>query len=139
MGDLQLWAEIATLAELHCIPESLATYNATGESASRSKDFQKTLRFDISGSEVRLYLCRKYNLPARIRAKYESTWCDGSLRLAFHSGNAELSDEVRRRKKRFTGKEWLLYYGGKNRAIYHLCRLAALFRPSSKKGDIPWL
>ena len=139
MGDLQLWAEIATMAELHCIPESLATYNATGESASRSKDIKKTLRFDISGSEVRLYLCRKYDLSAGIRDKYESTWCNGLLRLAFHSGNAELSDEVRRRKKRFTWKEWLLYYGGKNRAIYHIWRVAAWFRALSKKGDIPWL
>lgn len=126
MGDLQTWAEIATMAELHYIPESLATYNITEESATISKkDIKKTLRFAISGAEVHLYLCNKYDLSPSIRNKYEAVWCDCSLRLAFHSRNSELADEVRSKKKTFTWKEWAFYCGAKHLAIYHVCRVAA--------------
>ena len=138
MGDTQLWAEVATMAHLHYIPESLATHNITDESATRSKDIKKVLRFRVSGAELGFYLCHKYNLPASIRNTCEASWCDASLRLAFHSRNAELADEVRQRKKSFTWKEWLRYYGAKHLAVYHFCRAAALFPGLLTKGNNQW-
>ncbi len=138
MGDTQLWAEIATKADLHYIPESLAAHNLTDESATRSKDIKKVLQFEISGAELRLYLCNKYKLPSNIRDMHEASWCDSSLRLAFHSRNSELADEVRRKKKTFTCKEWLQYYGAKHLAIYHGCRAAALFLALFRKEHNQW-
>jgi glycosyltransferase involved in cell wall biosynthesis len=139
MGDTQLWAEIATMADLHYIPESLATHNITDESATRSKDIKKVLRFGISRAELGIYLCNKYNLPSSIRNYFEADWCDSSLILAFHSRNSELADEVRRKKKTFTWKEWLRYYGAKHLAIYHICRVAALFLALFRKEHKQWL
>jgi hypothetical protein len=139
MSDTQLWVELATMAHLHYIPESLATHNITDESATRSKDIKKSLRFAISGAELMLYLCNKYNLPSSIRNKHEASWCNYSLRLAFHSKNAEMADEVRRKKKTFTWKQWLQYYGVKNVAFHHVFRLAALFRSLFRKNHDPWL
>ncbi len=139
MGDTQLWAEIATMADLHYIPESLATHNITDESATRSKDIKKILRFGISRAELGIYLCNKYDLPSSIRNTFEANWCDVSLRLAFHSRNAELADEVRQKKKTFTWKEWLRYYGAKHVAVYHIFRVAAFSPKLFKKENREWL
>ncbi|MEW6115771.1 MAG: glycosyltransferase [Nitrospirota bacterium] len=127
MGDTQLFAELALISDVSYYPESLATYRIHGESATRSKDPKKEARFWSSACEMRLYLCDKHNLSEHIRRKAEWDWCNSSLRLAFHSGNAELADEVRRRKKTFTGKEWLQYYGAKNPVLGYPLRLAASF------------
>jgi glycosyltransferase involved in cell wall biosynthesis len=138
MGDTQLWAEISTMADLHYIPESLATHNLLEESVTRSKDVKKVLKFHISGAELRLYLCDKYDLPSGIRDLHEANWYDSSLRLAFHSRNAELADEVRQKKKTFTWKEWLRYCGAKHLMIYHICRGAALLPKLFRKRHNQW-
>jgi glycosyltransferase involved in cell wall biosynthesis len=135
-GDTQLWAEIAHMSHIHYIPESLATYNLTDESATRSKDIKKLLRFSISQAELYLYLCNKYNLPPSIRSKIEESWCNHSLRLAFHTRNAELADEVRKKKKTFTWKEWLRYYGAKYLTFYYLYRSAAFFLNLFRKKQV---
>lgn len=139
MGDTQLWAEIATKAHTHYIPESLATYNVTDESASRSKNVKKSLLFSISCSELFLYLCNKYNLPPSSRNIHEAAWCDYSLRLAFHTRNKKLAAEVRNKKKTFTLEEWLRYYGAGNIIVHYLYHAAALFRNVFREKTNYWL
>lgn len=134
MGDAQHWAEMAALARVHYIAESLATHNITKESATRSKETKKVLRFSISNAEVFLYLCDKYKFPPKIRAAYQAAWCGSSLQLAFHSRNAELADEVRRTKETFTWKDWLRYYGARNVAIFYICRIGSLLFGLLKKN-----
>jgi glycosyltransferase involved in cell wall biosynthesis len=139
MRDTQIWAEISTIAHLHYIPESLATHNITVESATRSRDIKKRLRFAISGAKLMLYLANKYNAPISVRKKHEESWCDYSLQLAIHSRNAELADEVRRQKKTFTWKQWCRYYGAKNLAIHHIFWLTDFFRNLFRKENNEWL
>jgi glycosyltransferase involved in cell wall biosynthesis len=138
MGDTQLWAEISTKAHLHYIPESLATHNITDESASRSRDIRKMLRFSVSQAELMLYLCDKYGVPSGTKNIFEESWCASTLRLAFHTRSAEFADEVRRKKKTFTCKEWLQYYGAKNPALYYPFRFAGLFRNLFRKSHNQW-
>jgi len=138
MGDTQLWAEIGSRAHMHYIPESLATHTITDESATRSKDIKKRLRFAISSAELLLYLCNKYNLPLSIRKKPEAKWCNNSLQLAFYTRSAEIADEVRRRKKTFTWREWFWYYGARNVAFHCVYRVAALFRNLFRKEHNQW-
>jgi glycosyltransferase involved in cell wall biosynthesis len=138
-GDTQLWAEIANVSHVHYIPESLATYNQTEESATRSKDITKVVRLQILDAELALYLCNKYNLPSSIRNDKEAIRYNGLLRLAFHTRSAELADEVRIMKKTFTCNEWLLYYGAKNLGFHYPLRLAALFRNLFRKAYNEWL
>jgi glycosyltransferase involved in cell wall biosynthesis len=138
MGDTQLWAEMATKSRLYYIPESLATYNLSEESTSTSKNVKKRLRFSISVAELMLYLCNKYDLPQRLKDRYELFFAESSLRLAFHLRSGELADEARRRKKVFKCKEWFLYYGAKNLFVYYLFRLASLFRNLIRKPHVQW-
>jgi glycosyltransferase involved in cell wall biosynthesis len=139
LGDVQHWAEIATVARLHYIPESLATYNITGESATRSKDIRKTLRFKISLAELFVYLCHKYGAPEDIRRKHEKAWRDSALRLAFHSRDSALADEVRRQALAFTLKEWLRYCGARNSMVHLIYRFGARVSALFRKEVDPWL
>ena len=139
MGDTQLWAEISTLSDFHYIPESLATHIITEESATRSSDIRKVLRFQISCAEAALYLCDKYKLSSTVRTYHEANWCEASLRLAYHAKNPELADQVLRKKKVFNRKEWLKYYGAKYRTIHAFHEAASLFLNLVRKGKDEWL
>ncbi len=138
MGDTQLWAEMTTKARLHFMPESFATHNITEESASRSRDVKKELRFSLSNAELFLYLCSKYNLPQSSRDKHERCSAECSLRLAFHTKNKELADEARRKNTLFSSREWLLYYGTKYLLIYYPLRLAFVVRNLIRKKNAQW-
>ena len=128
MGDTQLWAEVSTKTQLKYIDESLATHIISEESATRSKDQKKELRFTISGVEMALYLCKKYNAPSSIIAWNEDKWCNKALQLAFLTRDERLADEVRTRKKKFSWKEWLRYVGAHNLAVHYGYRTADFFR-----------
>jgi glycosyltransferase involved in cell wall biosynthesis len=128
MGDTQLWAEMINAAPVYYIPESLATYRRHGESLSNNRDIEKRLQFQISNSEMMLYLCDKYNAPARVRKKHEDNKRIASLRLAFQTKDAELADEVRKGKHSFGLKEWLFYIGARNSVMNSALRVAALLR-----------
>jgi glycosyltransferase involved in cell wall biosynthesis len=139
MGDTQLWAEAANFAQLHYIPESLATHVITDESATRSRNIKKVLGFSVSNAELVLYLSNKYNLPADIRNKAKEGWFDSLLRLAFYERNVELADEIRRNKAKFTWKEWLRYRGAKDLAFYYVYRVGASFLNLFRKEHSQWL
>jgi glycosyltransferase involved in cell wall biosynthesis len=100
-GDTQLWAEISNMYRVHYIRESLATYNQTEESATRSKDITKPVRLQISDAELGLYLCNKYNLGFTTRNEMEGRRSSGLLRLAFYTRSAKLADQIRRKKKTY--------------------------------------
>ncbi len=138
MGDSQHWLEIAAITGVHYIPESLATHNITGESATRSKDIKKELRFGISSAELFLYLCDKYNLPKEFRDARAADWRDCSLRLALESRDPALADKVRLDAKSFTWKQWLRYYGAKHSTIYQIYRIAASLRGLFRREPDPW-
>jgi glycosyltransferase involved in cell wall biosynthesis len=138
MGDTQLWAEMATKAKLHFIPESLVTHNITEESATRSKDPAKVLHFALSGCELQLYLCDKYDLPEHVRRKYREYRADCLLRLAFHTRDAALAEEVRKSKPALTLKEWMRYGGAKNIAVHHLYRSLAAIPTMFRQRHPQW-
>lgn len=138
-GDTQLWAEISTRARLHYIPESLATHNILIESAISSKDIKKLLRLYIADAKLGLYICDKYSLPSSARDELERNWCHYSLELAFQSRSAELAREVRQRKKRFSRKDWLRYYGARNVAVHYAYRLATQVRGLFRKEYRQWM
>jgi len=139
MGDTQLWAEISHISRVHYIPESLATHIITEESATRSKDPKKALRFRNSQIELGFYLYTKYNLPERIRNTLESNWCDCSLRLAFYERNTNLANSVRRKKEAFTWPEWIRYYGSKYFILHYGIRAGTFFLNIFRKKYDYWL
>jgi glycosyltransferase involved in cell wall biosynthesis len=122
MGDTQLWAEVSCLKQINYLDESLVTHNLLVESASRSRDICRRLRFSVSGSEMLLYLCDKYDLPKQIRAVHERNWRADALRLAFHERDAKLAGEVRDRGGPLRFREWLKYLGARNAALHCLVK-----------------
>ena len=139
MGDTQLWADIISQSRVHYIPESLATYIITNESATRSNDVKKVALFNISNAEMMLTLCEKYGLSSTIRSKFLNHWCDSALRLAFHSRNKKLADKVHEIKKVFSFKEWCRFYGAQNRLAYHGFKIFASTINLFRKKNANWL
>ena len=139
MGDTQIWAEMSVISKVTYIPETLATYNKLDESASRSNNPIKGWRFMKSSQDLRLYLIDKYNLAEDIRNSIEAAWCNATLRLAFHSRNLTLADEVKMRKKIFTWKERLRYYGAKHAVWYYVYHSAAFIPNLFRKKREVWL
>lgn len=123
MGDTQAWAELASISKVTYIPECLGTYRVLDESASYSKDLRKLYKFAKSASEMKLYLAFKHKLSEDIRKKEELDWSNISLRLAFYEKNAKLASEIKEKRKTFTFKEWLRYFGAKY-SIFHYGYLA---------------
>jgi len=128
MVDRQLWAELATVEDTAYMPESLATYRQVEESASNSRDRRKQLRFQISGIELKLYLSGKYRLPQRIIEEKQAERREYLLQLAFLERSSNLAEEAMQGHRRVTLKQWLWYYGAKNRAIHLAYRVAANVR-----------
>jgi hypothetical protein len=137
LGDVQLWAELSLISDVSYIPESLATYRIQDESVTNNKDPRKRLLFWISISEMKMYLCDKHKLSEDIRRESESIWFDKSLRLAFHDRNHELAMQVKRKKRTFTLKEWLRYFGARHFAVHYACRAAILLLNFVKKQPDP--
>lgn len=136
MGDYQIWSEIAIISEVTYLPECFATYRVLDESASRSKNQIRSLRFWKSAAEMMLYLCDKHNLSESLRSKVELAWHDRALRLALYERNADLADEVRKIKKKFTAMDWFRYYGAKSLTVYSIYRATAFSRRLlSSKAD----
>jgi len=118
MGDIQMWTEISAIAETAYMPESLATYVVSDESATRSKNIINELRFQASLSELTMYLSDKYGMSEAVRQRRLEQWCDMSLRVALHEQNAALAEEIRRRKHTFTWKDRYRYFGARNALGY---------------------
>ena len=95
MYDWQLWAEMAEVAGVGYIPDSLATYNVSEHSVTRPNDLEKALRFEISGCEAGLYLCKKYGLPEEKRLGRQRALWSASLELARHTRNRALAEDIK--------------------------------------------
>lgn len=114
--DVQLWAEMAAVSKVGYIPESLATYNVSENSATRPKDVENALRFTISGCEVGLYLCKKYGMAEDKRVE-RALWTT-SLALACHTRNRTLAEDIRRKMSRLRPIDWFRYYAAKSSVVY---------------------
>ena len=111
MADIQVWAEISLVSEIHYIDESLATYQILEESATQSRLRLSGLHFSISDSEMYLYLCNKYKLSPDLRSRYENIWRRSTLQLAFFEKNRELAEAARKHYPDLSLKDWIWYLG----------------------------
>jgi glycosyltransferase involved in cell wall biosynthesis len=114
MYDWPLWAEMAEVSNVGYIPDSLATYNVSPNSVTRSTDSEKNLRFMISGCEAGLYLCKKYGLAEDKRLGRQQALWTASLELARHTRNRALAEDIRRKMSQMSCKNWVRYYATKS-------------------------
>lgn len=120
IGDTQLWAEIAYRSKTHYMDESLSTYNVLPESASKSSDAIKQLKFGKSVSDMCLYLVQKYNLPENEKAYHARNWVRSALPLSFYQQQKLPEDVLKDFYAYFGPKEKLFYYGTKNRVAHKI-------------------
>ncbi|MGO9022558.1 MAG: glycosyltransferase [Syntrophobacteraceae bacterium] len=93
MGDLPLWIEIAHRSTVKYIDEPLVTYNRLPESASRSKDIDRNIRFWKNEWEMLLHFADKYGGKDSQEIK-RNLRTVRLLAVAFHYGKPDLAREV---------------------------------------------
>jgi len=138
MGDIQMWAELINIAEVHYIPESMATYNILEESGTRSKDSRKALQVQISGAEIIIYLCNKYKLPSRIKYEFENKRDRDLLKLAYYTRNAKLAEDLKKNISKWSYLDWARYYGARNALVYHIYRAGMSLKNIFRKDHDDW-
>ena len=89
MGDLQTWLEISRLAKVKYVPELLATRNELPESASRSRDPRRMLRFVLSVKAAHECYLQKYECPLELAATVRLTHTRCVLYYAFKALDRE--------------------------------------------------
>lgn len=62
MSDTQLWMNLLSVGDIHYLPNTTTVYRIMEESATRSTDLEKRIRFALSAAEMRYYYACKYKL-----------------------------------------------------------------------------
>ncbi len=136
MYDWQLWAEIAEVSNVGYISDSLATYNVSKGSVTRSKDVEKALRFSISGCEAGLYLAKKYGLAEGKKMGRQQALWSTSLELARHTRNKNLAEDIKREMSRMSYMDRFRYLSTRSsviNSIYMLIRVAKRMLASKER------
>ncbi len=93
MNDTQLWLELSRLGKVKTIHESLATRNILSESATRSRDIQKLIRFQLLSRKLVNHYLDKYECPDYVRKNAISTSNRRLLKLASKAGDRSLAED----------------------------------------------
>lgn len=67
MGDIQRWVLLSQVCKFHYIDKPMATYHILTESASRSNDVSKNVRFIENAEEMSLAIVKELNLSEETR------------------------------------------------------------------------
>jgi glycosyltransferase involved in cell wall biosynthesis len=94
MGDTQLWLELSRVTRFRLINETLATYMVLPESATRSRDVRKEVRFWKSALDLHLHFVRKYHVDKATETSIRTTYARRFLRYAYVAGDGTLADEA---------------------------------------------
>lgn len=138
MGDTQVWAEASAIMKSKYFPESLATHIISPESATRSADVKKRIRFSISNAEMILYLCQKYGLDEELKAKFEDELNSSRLAYAFHSNDSALATVAFQSKLKISLRDRLFKLGAERRWVYRLFRILVGLASPFRRSDAQW-
>lgn len=74
MGDTPLWLDLSQQTNIYYLDRITAVYRVLRNSASRSENKKKNLRFKLSMTEMRIYYCQKYHykIPEAILNKHNN-------------------------------------------------------------------
>jgi len=117
MLDVQTWMEIAYRSEVKFMNESLATKRSLPESASRSKDINKNIKFIKSARDIALHYASKYGgkESKELMKNIVRHFNKALVLCAYHSGRpglAKQSLEMARSYQTFLGPMSYLYFIG---------------------------
>ena len=129
MGDFQRWLELSRVSNVKYMPESLATYRILQESASKSNDRNKLLRFEQSIRDSVYHYLVKYDCPKELECQIHNTFAIDVLRVAIYAYNIEAIrsefEEVCKQKieDALNWQERLICWGSKNHQRQQLVEL----------------
>jgi glycosyltransferase involved in cell wall biosynthesis len=83
MGDTQRWLELARRARVKCLHEPLVTKNSLAESATRSRDPARILRFTQNVRELYLHYLHKYECPEKVARSLKQRTAESVLYRAY--------------------------------------------------------
>ena len=132
MGDIQTWAEIAYRSKVKYMNEPLATYHELPESACRSQDIEKTIRFRRNFQQIQLHYANKYGGEDSLEMKKEIVGRsnEGLMHLACHACNARLAREILENSRKYESPLGLIgyfcYIGSRNIVASHIVRFGIL-------------
>jgi glycosyltransferase involved in cell wall biosynthesis len=132
MGDAQTWIEIAYRSKVKYIDEPLATYDELPESACRSKDIEKRIRFIKNSAYMLLHYANKYggNDSMEISKRIIRRRNKGLLGLACRTCKPDLSQEVlgyaRKYRVSLDLMSYLYFIGSHNIFLSYLVRILTL-------------
>jgi glycosyltransferase involved in cell wall biosynthesis len=128
IGDTPRWAEISLKSRVEYMNESFATYRVLRESASKTRDVKKMLRFCMLNRDLFMYLIKKHNLSEEEYSRQEKKWAIFALRLAYYERNKELADDAAKKCIKMSFGDILYYFGAKSRLFYLLTRPLIYFK-----------
>jgi glycosyltransferase involved in cell wall biosynthesis len=91
MGDTQCWLEFARVSKLKFFPDSFAMRNLLWESASRSQDINKNIRFVLSCRDLAIHYLDKYGAPPETIQLALKNMNHVILQLAYKTGDPGLA------------------------------------------------
>jgi glycosyltransferase involved in cell wall biosynthesis len=104
MGDTQRWLELARRGRVKCLHEVTSTHLILQESASKSQDPSKVLRFIQSSKGIIDHYIEKYGCPPAIEAAARARTSIGVLRCAYDAGDYVVAEEMREEYRRSGGR-----------------------------------
>ena len=132
MGDVQAWIEIAHKSKVKYIDESFATRHLLPESACRSNDTEKSIRFLRSARAINLHYAEKYGgddsneLSKIIANRYNKSL----IHLAFRARKADFAKEIIKDSNKFGAPlgiiGYLYFFGCQGSVASHLIRIFIL-------------
>jgi hypothetical protein len=134
MGDTPLWAGLMSQARVHYFPDSLATYNILPESASHSRFPARKHRFIASNNEMRVYVAKKYGLPAEEIRQLEKDYSDAALFFAFIDCDEHLARAGWNGLERPTLRQRLLFWGAQGTLRNRVLRAALTSKRAIGEG-----
>ena len=118
MGDTQRFLEISRRSKIKYFSESLSTRNYLPESATRSQDVNKKIRFIESSKKLMLHYLEKYPLDSETDRIVKKWVFLRSLYYSYLSYNRKIAKEnwqgLRSLSIKIPLKYWLYYIGSKN-------------------------
>jgi glycosyltransferase involved in cell wall biosynthesis len=127
MGDTQTWLEVSRLAKVKYMPVEFATRHDLSESASRSNDPQKMLRFVVSAKNLHEHYLEKYDCPAGMAAAIRLKHTQCALYYAFKALDRQEADRQRAALRAIgsgiSARNQLLWIGSRSRLLQVAVRL----------------
>lgn len=96
MSDVQMWIEASRLGKIVPIRRSMATYRVIKESASRSNNYGKVLRFQESALKIFEHYVLKFGYSGSVLHQVRMSQIWGMIQLALAHQDTDLKSHVSR-------------------------------------------